>query len=348
MSPAILNLNGIDQIRAWERGLVPMPPIAHLTGIRMLDVGEGTSSWSMPASPWMVTPQGGIAIGMLGVLADPALGCAIQTTLPPATPYTTAELSLTMVRPVAGTGDLLSAHGRVVHPGRRMALAEVSIEDAAGRLVAHGTSRCMILPKLYSLPPAESLEPVESPEDPDDAHDPWRRPEVMGSPLPQGLWDTETGLEIMCRYVTGEVPNPPLCALTGLRLADAGYGSAGFALPASGWLASPSGNVEGGMIAMLADAALQTAIATTAPPGCAVASIDLKVNFLRPCPTDNRLLEGKGSVVHQGKSLVIANGEVLNADGKRVAVATGSALLLPGTPATLDPEGEYLRPASAP
>jgi acyl-coenzyme A thioesterase PaaI-like protein len=33
---------------------------------------------------------------------------------------------------------------------------------------------------------------------------------------------------------------------------------------------------------MLADAALQFAIQTTAPAGCAVASLDLKVNFIRP------------------------------------------------------------------
>ncbi|HEU5001478.1 MAG TPA: PaaI family thioesterase [Actinomycetota bacterium] len=348
VNPAILNLSGLDQIRAWERGLVPRPPIARLTGLRMEGAAEGSSSWSMPASAWMVTPQGAIAIGMLAVLADPALGCAVQTILPPGTPYTTAELSLTMVRPVPGSGDLLHAHGRVVHPGRRMALSAVSIEDRAGRLVAHGTSRCMILPRLYHLPPADSLEQEPPGPGDDDADDPWRRPDVQGASLAQELWDAETGLEIMCRLLTGELPRPPLCMLTGLRVTNVGYGSCEFTLPATGWLASPTGLVEGGMIAMLADAALQSAIATTAPPGCAVASVDLKVNFLRPCPTDGRLLLGKGSVVHQGKSLVIANGEVLNADGKRVAIGTGSALLLPGTPATLDPEGDYLRPASAP
>lgn len=345
-NPAILNLSGFNQLKAWERGLIPLPPIAHLTGLRMEGVAEGSSSWSMPASPWMLPPQGAIAIGMLAVLADPPLGCAVQTILPPATPYTTAELSLTMVRPVAGNGGRLHAQGRVVHPGRRMALSTVSIEDGAGRLVAHGTSRCMILPRLYHVPPADPLEQIEPPDAEGDAHDPWRRPHVMGAPLPQELWDAETGLEIMCRLRTGELPNPPIFTLTGLRVTDVGYGTCEFTLPATGWLASPTGLVEGGMIALLADAALQSAIATTAPPGCAVASVDLKVNFLRPCPTDGRLLLGKGAVVHQGKSLVIANGEVLNADGKRVAIGTGSALLLPGTPATLDPEGDYLRPAS--
>jgi len=129
MPPALFSLSGMDQILAWKKGYVPMPPLAHLTGIEMGDVGDGTATFTMPASPWFLPPQGAISIGMLSVLADPPLGCAIQTKLPPALPYITAELSLTAVRPVPGTGGLLSAHGRVVHPGRRMALSEVDIED---------------------------------------------------------------------------------------------------------------------------------------------------------------------------------------------------------------------------
>lgn len=143
---SLLNLTGQEQVEAWHRGLVPLPPLAHLTGLWGGEVGRGISVFTMPASPWFLPPQGAISIGMLAVLADGPLGSAIQTMLPPATPYTTAELSLTAVRPVGGTGGLLTARGTIVHPGRRMALSEVAIEDDAGRLVAHGTSRCLIFP----------------------------------------------------------------------------------------------------------------------------------------------------------------------------------------------------------
>jgi len=241
------------------------------------------------------------------------------------------------VRPVRGNGGLLSAHGKVVHPGRRMALSEVAIEDDAGRLVAHGTSRCMILRRSENLPPVESLAPLP-PQD--DSQDPWRRA-VVGAVLPQSVWDHHSGLDVLRMVLAEALPRPPLSYLTGLRLIEAGPGSVTFALPASGWLGSPTRFVEGGLVAMLADTALQCAIQTTAPARCAVASVDLKVNFLRPAPTDGRDLVGRGTVVHQGKSLVIANAEVLNADGRRVALATGSALLLPGRPASLEdrPDG---------
>lgn len=329
---ALLDLPGMEQVLAWSQGYVPPPPLAHLTGIRMGPAAEGTAEFTMPASPWFLPPQGAITIGMLAVLADPPLGCAIQTMLPRASPYTTAELSLTAVRPVQGKGDLLTARGRIVHPGRRMALSEVAIEDGQGRLVAHGTSRCMVLPELDGLPSADTLQRLP---DPDDSQDPWRRP-PMGEVVPQEEWDRRSGLEVLRRIHNGELPPPPLGHLTGLRLTAVEPGAATFVLPASGWLGSPTSYVEGGFTAMLADAALQTAIGTTAPAGCAVASVDLKVNFLRPAPTDGRDLVGRGTVVHQGRSLVIANAQVVNADGKVVAMATGSAILLPGRRAALD------------
>jgi uncharacterized protein (TIGR00369 family) len=334
--PALLSLSGLDQIRAWNQGLMPVPPMAHLTGIRMTGATAGRSTFTMPASPWFLPAQGLLSIGVLAILADPPLGCAIQTTLPPATPYTTAELSLTAVKPVYGTGRMLCARGRVVHPGRRMALSEVTVEDEAGRLVAHGTSRCMILPQLEDVPSAGGLKPL-SPAD--DSRDPWRRP-VMGEVLPQSIWDCHNGLEVFRLMLARELPRAPISYLTGMRLAEVAPGSAAFVLPASGWLGSPTGFIEGGLIAMLADTALQSAIQTITPAGCAIASVDLKVNFLRPASTDGRSLVGSGKVVHQGRSVVIANAEVLNAEHKRVALATGSALLLPGRPASLEDTAE--------
>lgn len=332
LNPAIFNLSGMDQIRAWDQGLIPAPPIARLTGFRISGAGEGTSSFTMPAHGWFANAAGVYSIGVLAVFADPPLGCAIQTTLPAATPYTTAELSLTALRPVIPNGGTLVGNGTVVHAGRRMALSEAAILDGDGRLVAYGTSRCMTLGRLETLPPVDSLQPVV---EPDDAGDPWRR-EPAGAVVPQEVWDANDGLAICQGLIDGSLPKPPIEYLTGLRLTEAGPGEVTCILPASGWLMSPTGNVEGGMVAMVADAALQSAILTIAPAGCAVASVDLKVNFLRPCPTDGRDLIARGKLVHRGRSVVIAESEVLNGDGKRVAVATGSALLQPGRSAALD------------
>jgi len=95
----------------------------------------------------------------------------------------TFELSLRVVR-VAQADTVLTAKGRLVHAGRRIALSEVLMEDGAGRLVAHGSSLCFVFPpqSLSALPP--SLRSAREP-----AHatlDPYLQP-VVGEIIPQDL-----------------------------------------------------------------------------------------------------------------------------------------------------------------
>jgi uncharacterized protein (TIGR00369 family) len=69
------------------------------------------------------------------------------------------------------------------------------------------------------------------------------------------------------------------------------------------------------------------------------ALLDLKVNFIRPVPPDGRELLAHGRVRHAGRNITIADAEVVNADGKPVAIATGSAMILAGRPPGLvDPD----------
>ena len=95
------------------------------------------------------------------------------------------------------------------------------------------------------------------------------------------------------------------------------------------------GNVQGGFLALLADNALTASVFTTAEAGTAVAPLDLKVNMLRPVAPDMRDLTAKAEVVHRGRTLAIASCRIENADGKPVALATGSSMYLPGRPASL-------------
>ncbi len=330
--PALFALPGIDQVRASLDGRAPSCPLNHLVGMKLTEVGTGKATFTMPASPWLASPQGAIAVGMLAILADGPLGCAVQTALPPGTGYTTSELSLRHVRP-AQVGTALTAKGHLVYAGRRIALSEVHIEDRLGRLIAHGSSLCFVFPPESPLPaPPPSLQLVREPEY--VTLDPYLRP-VVGETVPQKVWNQMSGLEMLTASLAGELPAPPTRYLVGLRLVEAASGRATFALPATEWLCPPSGKVEGGVIAMLADAALGAAVMTVTPAKTAMAPFDLKVNFLRPGIADGRELMARGTVTHAGRTIVVAHCEVVNADGKHVALATGSALLLPGRSASL-------------
>ena len=72
------------------------------------------------------------------------------------------------------------------------------------------------------------------------------------------------------------------------------------------------------------------AIQTTVPAGTAIAPTDLRVQFLRPVPTDGQLLTARASVLHRGRSFSAARAEVTNSQDKLVALAGASAVILPG------------------
>ena len=324
LDPRLFGLSGLEQLRSFFKGLGLPPPLAHLTGMFITDVQPGAVTFTMPRTEWLLSPPGYIQLGVLAMLADGSLGCSIQTSLPPATPYTTSDLSLNFLRPVVADGSVLVARGRLIHSGRSLALSDVEIEDANGRLMAHGTSRCFVLDQIDPAPDPSGIEPVEIPVH--DTPDPYLRP-VAGSPVPQEAWDRMTGLEVMRALAGGELPAPPISHLTGLRPTEVAEGSATFVLPTSPWLTSPLGTVQGGATALLADTVLGTAVQTTLPARTVYSPLDLKVNFLRPVFADGRDLVARASVAHRGRTLAVANAEIFNADGKKVAVAAGTAMI---------------------
>ena len=88
----------------------------------------------------------------------------------------------------------------------------------------------------------------------------------------------------------------------------------------------------GGAIAMLADAALSCAVMTINPSGSSFAPLDLKVNYLRPVLPDGGLMTARATLVHRGRTMAVATAELTNEDGKRIALASSSVMLLPGRP----------------
>ena len=325
-----LSLSGLEQLRAFTHGQAPAPPMSHLTGMRPTQVGPGAATFSMPVTDWLLSPPGQVQLGTLAILADGSLGCAVQTALGAATPYTTAEMSITGTRPVHRGMQRLVARGSLIHASRSLALSDVRVEDEQGRLVAHGTSRCFVFPPVVSPPPP----PIEFPEVTEPSFDlppPHLRP-VEGEVLAQDVYDRLSGLEILRRQIDGDLPAPPICRLTGLWPTEAEEGRATFVCPASEWLCSPLGKLEGGAIALIAETPMICAVQTLLPPGASYATLDLKVNFLRPVSPDGTDLTATGQVIHRGKTLAIASSEVFDAEGRKVAMATGSTRVLPDTP----------------
>src|SRR5919201_741125 len=120
--PRLIALSGRERLEGWRRRSTPPPPLTHLTGAIPTGFGSGTAEARMPASAWLAASNGLITGGALAIVADIAFGCAVETELPPATPYTTAELSLSFLRPARPDGTL-SAGGQAIHVGRSVGLS---------------------------------------------------------------------------------------------------------------------------------------------------------------------------------------------------------------------------------
>lgn len=320
-------LPGIELLRLLVNERLPRPPISYLTGMWLTEVGVGTASFTMPISNWLLTPQGVATGGEVAMLADGPLGCAVHSGLPAGIGYTTTELSISMLRPVPAAGRLV-ARGSLVHLGRQLALSEVLITDDAGRLIAHGTSRCLVVPLPDPQPPPGDPGPPR-PEQLGDWTPPYRRP-ALGTVLDDEVWASQSGIEVMDGLITGALPPPPIGYLLGCSPVDASEGRCVFEMPATAWLSSPLGTVQGGVTATVAELSLACAVQTTVPAGTAYAPTDLRVQYVRPVPPDGRTLTATGTVVHRGRTFAVARADVVNADGKLVATATGSVLILPG------------------
>jgi uncharacterized protein (TIGR00369 family) len=325
----LFGLSGLELLGRLLDGTAPPPPISHLCGMALTEIGPGIATFTMPATRWLLGSNGTISVGALAMLADGPLGCAVHSALPRATGYVTSEMSLRQLRP-AEPGQDLVARGTLVHAGSPVALSGVKIADERGELLVDASSLCFVTPLPDQAedpppsPPPHSAPPAATP-------DPFER-EPCGAVVPRETWERMGGLAVLEALIAGELPPPPIGCLTGLRPLQAGAGEAVFALPCHEWLCSPLGTIEGGAIAMLADAAITAAIQTAAPAGAPVASVDVKVNFLRPVQPDGRELVARGHVRHGGRTIAVAEAELLNAEGRPVALATGSAMLLEPAP----------------
>jgi uncharacterized protein (TIGR00369 family) len=333
-------LSGLDLLRSMLAGGLG-PPIRYLSGLELTSVEAGGVTFTMPVTDWLLFPQGVVSGATLGLLVDAPLGCAVQTALPPATPFTTAEISLRFLRTVVPKSGTLTAKGRLIHAGKTTGVSLVEVTDEAGHLVAVTSTRCAILPRVEV--PWEVVEqalknPPRLREPQWPSPHPYERPAV-GEVLPQETWDAMDGLRVLQSHITGDLPAPPITRFCGIAPVAAAAGATTWTMPASEWLCAPvQGRLYGGALAMLAGTAIDGTVQTTLPAGTAFAPVDLKVYFLRPVPPDGRDLVARGTVIHRGRSMAIGTSDVFNADGKKVAVATGSSVILPGRPATVTTE----------
>jgi len=135
----------IDYMRAICAGRIPPPPIAKLLSMELVEVEEGKAVFQLTPAEQHYNPIGVVHGGIAFTMLDSAMGCCVQTLLPAGKGYTTLEIKANLVRAITLQTGPIRATGKVVHMGRQTATAEGRLEDSQGKLLAHGTTTCIIL-----------------------------------------------------------------------------------------------------------------------------------------------------------------------------------------------------------
>ncbi|RMF10797.1 MAG: PaaI family thioesterase [Alphaproteobacteria bacterium] len=140
------SVDGLTLLRRVASGDLPAPTMAQTLDFKLVEVEHGRAVFSGTPSAHHLNPMGTVHGGYGATLLDSCMACAVHSTLPAGTGYTTLEFKVNLVRAMTETTREVRAEGRVVHVGRRVATAEGTLSDREGRLLAHATTTCMLFP----------------------------------------------------------------------------------------------------------------------------------------------------------------------------------------------------------
>jgi uncharacterized protein (TIGR00369 family) len=213
------------------------------------------ATFAMPTSPWWQLGTGYIPPGTLAFVADAAASGAVLSTVKAWSAITTSGFAIDFLRSVNVQSEIIIARGRVTHSTRSLGLAEVFLEDARGRLLAHGTARCVVIdiePRAGGARggPRRATAPDVGP-------DPYLCP-LEGSVRGPEHWNATSGIDRL-REAAREVYPSPIMRLTGMRIIEVADGEITCRMPASRWLTNWAGTIYGGAIALLAEASASAA-----------------------------------------------------------------------------------------
>ncbi len=135
---------GLEMMQAMLAGELPFPHIADTLDFSLMEVSPGKAVFQGTPQLKHYNPLGTVHGGWYATLLDSALGCAVHTLMPTGRAYTTAELSMNIVRAASHKTGPLRAIGTVIHCGRQLATAEARIVGPDGKLYAHATTTCLV------------------------------------------------------------------------------------------------------------------------------------------------------------------------------------------------------------
>lgn len=127
----------MNEIERVIRQRVGASAFANWFGMEFAHFGDGECEIRLALQPHHLNPGGIIHGGVVATMLDAAIGLALRTKLGLGSAHVTLNLNIQYIG--MATGGTVIARGRAVHPGKRAAHGEGSLESEDGRLLARGT-----------------------------------------------------------------------------------------------------------------------------------------------------------------------------------------------------------------
>ncbi|MDB5870254.1 MAG: PaaI family thioesterase [Polaromonas sp.] len=141
---AVAGKSGMEIMHAMLAGELPYPHMAETLDFALIEIEPGKAVFQGTPQLKHYNPMGTVHGGWYATLLDSAVGCAVHTMMPVGRGYTTAELSINIVRAASHATGPLRAIGTVIHCGNQLATADGRIVGPDGKLYAHATTTCLV------------------------------------------------------------------------------------------------------------------------------------------------------------------------------------------------------------
>ncbi|MGJ4939465.1 PaaI family thioesterase [Bradyrhizobium sp. HKCCYLS1011] len=137
-------MSGLQFVQGLADGTLPLNTIAHTLGYNVTDAAKGRVVVTAMPTEAHLNPAGTVHGGLAATLLDSCMGLAVWSMLDKGVAQTTLEFKISLLRPITPATGVIHAEGTVLTCGRRVGTAEGRITDTGGRLLAHGTTTCLI------------------------------------------------------------------------------------------------------------------------------------------------------------------------------------------------------------
>jgi uncharacterized protein (TIGR00369 family) len=137
----------MEFVQGLVAGTVPLNTMARTLGYDIVEVADGRAVVTATPTADHLNPEGTVHGGFTATLLDTCMGLAVRSTAAKGFGMTTLEFKVSFLRPLTPQTGLVRAEGVVLNRGRRIGSAEGRLLDRNGRLLAHATTTCLLIPQ---------------------------------------------------------------------------------------------------------------------------------------------------------------------------------------------------------